>query len=175
MFVYGPVDQLVWLMIYKPRHAGSIPDGGCSLVFLGKHLKGELPRFSNWGQIQVPSINRRFKGTYVLYVTSSGQEKLQKKGACWVSDVDDVIGTKPRACHWVRYSCGRIRRHIRCSFMSGVQPYSFKPECGPTERDVNTVEDIDGHDDRQITGEDLSDENENRVGTLLGAAATGVL
>ena len=53
---------------------------------------------------------------------------------------------------------------MRCSFMSGVQPYSFEPVYGLTERDVNAVEDIDSHDGRQITGEDLSDENDDRVG-----------
>ena len=48
--------------------------------------------------------------------------------------------------------------------MSGVRPYSFETDYGPKERDINAVEDIDGHDGRQITSEDLSDENENRVG-----------
>ena len=85
-----------------------------------------------------------------------------KKEACRVSEVHDVIAT--RACHRVRCSCGRIRTHMRCSFLSGVRPHSFEPEYGPTQRDINTVEYIDCHDGRQITGEDLSDENENRVG-----------
>ena len=56
------------------------------------------------------------------------------------------------------------RTHTHCSFLSGVRPYSFKPEYGPTQRDINAVEYIDGHDGRQITGENLSDENKNRVG-----------
>ena len=42
--------------------------------------------------------------------------------------------------------------------MSGVKPYCFEPEYGPTEHDVNAVEDSDGRDGRQFTGEDLSDE-----------------
>ena len=46
--------------------------------------------------------------------------------------------------------------------MSGVRPYSFKPEYGPTDRDVNQSR--VARPFLQITGEDLSDENKNRVG-----------
>ena len=41
---------------------------------------------------------------------------------------------------------------------------SFEQVYGPTQRDITAVEYIDSHGGRQITGEDLSDENENRVG-----------
>ena len=82
-------------------------------------VKGELTQFSSWGQIQVPSIKRRFKGTYVLCATSSRQEKRRKKGACWVSEGDDVIGAKPHAhatgLDAVAYGFERIRVVLLCA------------------------------------------------------------